>query len=530
MTPTPASAPKDGDPLPAGDAVHIMFETFRVLGLNDVVMSGQQARGPLASILEAKPGEKKPMICADGRSVIAYSRGLALVTGAPVVAIIDSYSQLLHSFRDIRASARENLQLMVVILEWEAEHDLGGSFGALNELLGNRVRWGGHLRIDSPIAETFCFARRLFHDGPAGPVILSFDVSQSATVQVAPPNWRDLNRYLTREKTDVPYQAISEAGTILREADHPVILLGKLPRDPELWSRCTRLIEAIGAQVISDARRQSPFPLGHPMHKRIGTDEPSEIVRIIRSSDVILIIEWDELPELFADAFRGKNPVNFVIKASGNGGALRNSLELSGTPAPVDMLLTVSAAHLVETLHDGIVSSQELPQECKDRDDGNGGTGEETSVLRRNLILLKAFKPALLHGDVPAPSGSGPFMHPLDYIGLGTGAENHVACSLGAARALARSGRLPVARASLEQVFAGLCELHRAKQDKTGILFIVEDGVPAPDDRRLMDAILGRQNSVDLGTEPEKTLKHAAQKARSGTVVIAYSAASARPE
>lgn len=511
---------------PAGDAVHIMFETFRVLGLSDVVVSGQQMRGPLAAVAQSLSESRRPMICADGRNVIAFARGHALVNAAPVVAIIDSYAQLLQSFRDLRAAAQDGLNLMVVVLQQDPEDELAENRGVLNALLGNRVKWAGQLKIDSPIAETFCAARSLSHEGGDGPVVVSLELGTSGSGQVAQPNWRDLNRYLVREKTDVPYQSILEAGTILREADQPVVLLGRMPRDPVLWSKCICLIEALGAQVISDARRQPPFPIGHPMHKRVGADDPAEIVRIIRSSDVVLIVEWDELPELFAEAFRGKHPVNFVINVSAKGSAPRNFLERSGTPAPVDMLLTVSPGVLVETLHDKVIQPQDMARESKERDWDNYSRHPyaEPDALYPGLALPEGIKPAFLYGALPVLPGDGPFLHPLDYIGMGSVSDNHVACSIGMARALARFDRLPIARAGLDQVVAAICELHRAKQQKTGILYLVDDIAPSVDDQRLVEAILGQQNIFHLGTQPETGMKNATQSVRKGAIAVVYTA------
>jgi acetolactate synthase I/II/III large subunit len=109
---------------------------------------------------------------------------------------------------------------------------------------------------------------------------------------------------------------IERLAKLLGNARSPVILAGRVSRDPDDWKRRIALAERLGARVLTDGKVAAAFPSHHPLHPFPAALFLSEDMRkVVAEADVILSLDWVDLGGTLQAAF-GANVTATVANAS----------------------------------------------------------------------------------------------------------------------------------------------------------------------------------------------------------------------
>ena len=60
---------------------------------------------------------------------------------------------------------------------------------------------------------------------------------------------------------------VERAVAMLRGAERPVVLVGRVGRSVESWEARVRVVEKLGAQVLTDLKVAAGFPTNHPLNR-----------------------------------------------------------------------------------------------------------------------------------------------------------------------------------------------------------------------------------------------------------------------
>ena len=165
---------------------------------------------------------------------------------------------------------------------------------------------------------------------------------------------------------------MAEAVALLRGAARPLIMAGRVSRDPAAWSRRVALAEALGARVVTDLKLGAAFPTDHRLHVAApATFALPETARAIAEADVILSLDWVDLAGTLRAACGGAVPAAKVIQVSLDH-TLHNgwSMDHQGLP-PVDLFLAAAPDVAVAAMLERLGERRGLPGRGDGgRDDG----------------------------------------------------------------------------------------------------------------------------------------------------------------
>jgi thiamine pyrophosphate-dependent acetolactate synthase large subunit-like protein len=278
--------------------------------------------------------------------------------------------------------------------------------------------------------------------------------------------------------TAAPERLVAEALTLLRAAERPLILMGRVSRDETSWAVRLALAEALGARVVTDLKAAAAFPTDHELHAGSPGIFPIPAAsRVIAQADVILSLDWIDLGGTLRTACNGE-PGGRVIQVSLDH-VLHNgwSMDHQSLP-PVDLFLAadpdqVAAAMLDLLKPDGATALAPAPPALPDTlASGPIATPTLAAALRR---AVGARAVSLLHLPLSWDGASWPFRHPLDYLGSdgGGGIGGGPGISVGAALALRGSGRLPVSICGDGDFLMGVTALWTAAHYRIPVLIVV---------------------------------------------------------
>ena len=250
-------------------------------------------------------------------------------------------------------------------------------------------------------------------------------------------------------KSAAPAEAIKQAADLLRAAERPVLLAGRVSRSEDAWKERIALAERLNARVVTDLKICASFPTDHPLHAGApgGTVLAPEAIEAIRAADVILSLDWVDVAGTFKHC--GGEVGGKVVQVSIDH-RLHNgwSMDYQGLP-PVDVMIACEPDDAVPPLLAALGpggprpvtrSAYEFPKLAE----GKLTVDHLADALRRAV----GDRPTTLtHIPLSWNGASWPLRHPLDYLGSdgGGGVGGGPGISVGAALALKGSGRFPVA-------------------------------------------------------------------------------------
>jgi thiamine pyrophosphate-dependent acetolactate synthase large subunit-like protein len=438
----------------------VIAEMLRALGIRYVALNpGASYRGLHDSLVNYLGNEAPQMLlCLHEEHAVAIAHGYAKVAGERMAAILHSNVGLMHGTMAIFNAWCDRVPVLILGATGPVDAarrrpwiDWLHTAADQAALVRPYVKWDNQPASIEAAIEALLRADRYARTTPQGPVYLCFDQSlQEARIE-AMPALPELRRFQPPAPPAPDRQALAETASLLRNAASPVILAGRLSRQPADWARRVALAEALRARVVTSLKLGAAFPTDHPLHAgrpSLFLDEDSAAA--IRAADVVLSLDWLDLAGALKQA--GGAATQRIVQVSMDH-QLHNGwgMEHQALP-PADIHLACepdTALHAVADLLG--VGRGSLPEETA----AAPAVGSPPDDAQLDMATLAAALGQALAGErvsfVRLPLGwrgeSWHFRHPLDFLGGdgGAGIGSGPGMLIGAALALRDSGRLPVA-------------------------------------------------------------------------------------
>jgi thiamine pyrophosphate-dependent acetolactate synthase large subunit-like protein len=286
---------------------------------------------------------------------------------------------------------------------------------------------------------------------PMAPVYINLDAEMQESKLAEPLPPIEVARFMPAAAPAASPELVEKAAAMLKTAQRPVMIVGRVSRSLDGWNDRVVLAETINAKVITDLKIGCGFPTDHPQHAGAPAANAiaSEAVAALKEADLILGLDCVDLNGVLRGAFGFDVPKTKIIHVSADFHVHRGwSMDYEALP-PVDLLLPTTPDEVVPRLLDalGAAKARKAPERTK------AATYEHSEGPLRVDDLARALKAAvgardvtLTHLPLSWNGATWPFHHPLDFIGSegGGGVGGGPGNSVGAALALKGSGRLPI--------------------------------------------------------------------------------------
>jgi thiamine pyrophosphate-dependent acetolactate synthase large subunit-like protein len=478
---TPAPAPQFGS--------DVVAQTLRALALPYIALTpGASFRGLHDSLVNYL-GNREPqlLLCLHEEHAVAIAHGYAKVTGRPMAVALHSNVGLFHATMAIFNAWCDRMPVLILgatgpvdavkrrpWIDWiHTARDQGA-------IVRPYVKWDD--QPASPAAARESLLRAFWHalSAPQGPVYVNLDAEMQEAPLVAPPALIATARYTPAMSIAPAASVVSHAVGLLRDATRPLLLIGRVSRDPDAWRARVALAETLAAGVVTDLKVGAAFPTDHPLH----VDAPGiwlrpDLAKAIAAADVILSLDWVDLAGTLKLACGGE-PSAKVIQVSldhlVHGGW---SMDYQGLPT-IDFFIAAEPDAAVPALLEAlgprgkpaIYTRREHSFLPAPTPGGRIGTDDLAVTLRRAVGDRAT---SLAHLPLSWNGESWPFRHPLDFLGSdgGGGIGAGPGIGVGAALALKDSGRLVVAVCGDGDFLMGATALWTAAHYRIPVLIVV---------------------------------------------------------
>jgi thiamine pyrophosphate-dependent acetolactate synthase large subunit-like protein len=467
----------------------VVAQTLRELGLPYIALNpGASFRGLHDSLVNFL-GNRDPQIllCLHEEHAVAIAHGYAKVTGRPMAVAVHSNVGLFHATMAIFNAWCDRMPVVILgatgpvdaakrrpWIDWiHTARDQGA-------IVRPYVKWDD--QPASPSAAREALLRAMWHarSAPQGPVYVNLDAEmQEAPLEEQLPAISS-PRYTPVTPTGAAPTGIDCAVQLLRGANRPLMLIGRVSRDSAAWTARVDLAERLVADVGTDLKVGASFPTDHPLH----VDAPGILLRPalaakIAQADVILSLDWVDLAGTLRAACGGEAPARVIqvsLDHTLHGGW---SMDYQGLP-PVDCMIAAEPDSVVPVLL-ATLGPDASRQTYTRRADlfaaapvagGLISTDDLAVTLRR---IVGTSRVSLTHLPLSWNGESWPFRHPLDFLGSdgGGGIGGGPGIAVGAALALRGSGIVPVAICGDGDYLMGVTALWTAAHYRIPLLLIV---------------------------------------------------------
>jgi thiamine pyrophosphate-dependent acetolactate synthase large subunit-like protein len=486
--PVPAIGRSSGSNLLFGSDV--IAETLQALSLPYIALTpGSSYRG-LHDSLVNHLGNSQPqmLVCLHEEHAVAIAHGWAKVTGTPMAAAVHANVGLLHASMAVFNAWCDRMPIILIgatgpvdaarrrpWIDWiHTARDQGA-------ILRGFIKWDDQPASPAAAREALLRGAFLARSAPMGPVYINLDSEmQEARLEHSLPPI-DAGRFIPAITTAAPDALLRQTAELLRLARRPVLLMGRVSRDPAAWEARVALAERIGAKVVTDLKIGAAFPTDHPLHAGApGIFATAATLDCVREADVILSLDWVDLAGLLSSAASDGSAAT-IIQASLDH-HLHNgwSMDHQGLP-PVDVFLAADpeavVAGLLDCLKIDVGQTGELPPPAPARRPAGGGPVAVSQIADGLRLAAGARKISLLHLPLAWDGACWPFRHPLDFLGSdgGGGVGGGPGISVGAALALRDGGadRLPVAIVGDGDFLMGVTALWTAVHYRIALLMVI---------------------------------------------------------
>ena len=486
----PTEAPASSPALAWGSDA--MAEAIRGCAVPFLALTpGSSYRGLHDSIVNYLGNDQPAMLtCLHEEHAVAAAHGYAKVTGTPMAVALHSNVGLMHATMAIYNAYCDRVPMLIL-----------GATGPLDAprrrpwidwihtsadqaaLVRPYTKWDDQPISVAASVESIYRANALTRSYPCAPTYVCLDVSsQEAPLSegFAVPG---ASRFPPFPRPVAGPDQVIEVANLLTSAKRPLLLVGRCGRDPAAWRNRVALAERLGAAVLTDLKAGGMFPTRHRLHPAApSTFLSAEAKDLVRSSDLILALDWIDLGGTVREAF-GTDACPAKVIACTCDHALTNGWAKDNFSLPV-VDLAVGAhpdelvARLVTRLGDapaGSIPGWPPPQACRSASDSSAGDGQ-LGHLPADLAAALAETPHCLIRLPLAWSGEDLEVDdPLGYLGQdgGAGLGSGPGMAVGAALALDGSGRLPVAVLGDGDFLMGATALWTAAHYRLPLLVVV---------------------------------------------------------
>src|SRR5262249_57541711 len=125
---------------------------------------------------------------------------------------------------------------------------------------------------------------------PKGGVYVNLDAEMQEARLAEPLTPIEAARFMPLANPAPSAELIEDAAALLKGAQHPVILMGRVSRSIDGWNDRVALAEALNAKVIGDLKIGCGFPTDHPLHAGAPASNAMvpEAIEAIKAADRIL--------------------------------------------------------------------------------------------------------------------------------------------------------------------------------------------------------------------------------------------------
>ncbi|MQA13268.1 MAG: thiamine pyrophosphate-binding protein [Pseudonocardiaceae bacterium] len=427
------------------------------------------------------------LLCLHEEHAVAIAHGYAKVTQQPMAVAVHSNVGLMHATMAIFNAYCDRVPVLVLGATGPVDADrrrpwidwihTAADQGAL---VRPYVKWDDQPGSVSAAVASLLRGNQLARTHPEAPVYVCLD----AAVQEAPFDGEpaaDASRYAPIADSAPSEDSLAAAVALLAEARRPVLLAGRVSRDPAEWDRRVELAERLGAAVITDLKVAAAFPTEHRLHRGTpGLFVSPDNLDLLRSADTVLSLDWVDLGGTLRQAYRGGEPTAAVISASADHTLFNGWTKNDHFLPPVDVSLPgrpdVAVAALLDRLPPG--DRRDTATSAARAPGGPTVPGETLTVAHLAVTLRQTVSdgPAtLIRAPLSWDADHWPVSSPLDYLGGdgGGGIGSGPGMAVGAALALRDSGRLPVAVLGDGDYLMGLTALWTAARYELPLLVVV---------------------------------------------------------
>jgi len=396
-------------------------------------------------------------------SAVAIAHGYAKVTGKPMGVVVHSNVGLMHATMAIFNAWCDRVPVFILgatgpvdaslrrpWIDWiHTARDQGS-------LVRDYTKWDDQPASVAAACESLLRAYRLSRTAPCGPVYICLDAAlQESKLEnsVVIPNPA---RFKPAEAQQASQSVLQRAAEFLLQAKRPLILAGRVSREPSHWNLRVRLAEHLGARVVTDMKVGAAFPTAHPLHGAgPGTFLSDKAVQLIRDADVILSLDWVDLSGTLKQVWQTADLDATVIHCSVDSYVHRGwSMDYQGLP-PVDLPILVEpdvfTARLLPVLEASRKSAGKPARSVRKKRaivaPNPRGAISHYDIADALKITMGKRKICLVRLPLGWPQDACDFKGPLDYLGSdgGGGVGAGPGMAVGAALALRGSDRLPIA-------------------------------------------------------------------------------------
>jgi len=438
-------------------------------------------------------GNERPQIvlCLHEESAVALAHGYAKVTEQPMAVALHSNVGLMHATMALFNAFCDRVPMLVLgatgpvdaaarrpWIDWiHTAADQGA-------LIRSYVKWDDQPASVAAALEALVRADAITRSHPRAPTYVCLDAGLQEAPLESAPAFPDLERHRAAPPAAPGAGVLGEVARLLHGARRPLILAGRVSRDPTAWRKRVALAERLEACVLTDLRVGAAFPSAHRLHPVApGTFLPADAAEVLRQADVVLALDWVDLGGTLRQAFGAQAPAPIVVSASDDAslhnGWSRDHFEL----ATVDIPIRTHPDLLVEALLAQVEARAPTPgwppaaaAAAPARALSVGAGAVALSDLAAELrTALDGRDACLVRVPLGWAGGDWPVAGPLDYLGQdgGAGLGSGPGMVVGAALALRGSERLVLAVLGDGDLLMGATALWTAARYRLPMLVVV---------------------------------------------------------
>jgi thiamine pyrophosphate-dependent acetolactate synthase large subunit-like protein len=470
-------------------------DVLRALDIEYIALTpGASFRG-LHDSLVNHLGNTRPQIllCVHEEHAVALAHGYARVTGRPMAVALHSNVGLMHATMAIFNAWCDRVPVLILggvgpmdavkrrpWVDWiHTARDLGA-------LVRGYTKWDDQPASVVAAQEALLRAHRIAIAAPQGPVFVVLDAALQEEPEPAPAPLPPLERFAPASAGDPPAAEVSRAAAVLAAARKPLLLMGRMSAHADDFARRVRLAERLDARVLTDLKTGASFPTGHALHPcgpSLYVGDPGNA--LIRDADVIVSFDWIDLAGTLRQACAGELPRARVIQCTMEPYIYNGfSMDYQALP-PAEIALLAPPDRFVALLLDELPAASvesawpgappERPRAAVAAQRPTAGRIPIEDMARVVVDTLAPHRPSYIRLPIGWPGEHCRFAHPQDYIGFdgGGGIGSGPGMAVGAALALRRSERLPVAVVGDGDFLMGTTALWTAAHYRVPVLVVV---------------------------------------------------------
>jgi len=486
-------------------------EVLRRLGIEFIALVPGASYRCLHDSLVNYLGNERPqmLMVLHEEHAVAIAHGYAKVTEQPMAVALHSNVGLMHATMAIFNAWCDRLPLLLLGATGPVDArrrrpwiDWIHTAADQAALVRNFIKWDDQPVSPEAGVEAVVRAWQVARRPPQGPTYVCLPVElqeQEITDGFALP---EVARYQSSQRIHSGADVVAAAAALLRRAERPVVMAGRVSRSRQAWDQRVRLAEALNARVLTDSKVAAAFPTSHRLH-HAQLALSADSAELLRTADVILSLNWLDLAGTLRSVFGSAHPTAKIIHVSVD--ALSHhgwSMDYMGL-APVDIEILAEPDTILRPLLAALGAEANRESERSESAvaaDGvalkrlaSAGSAEQASGLSvtggsRNLqeldlgdladclgSTLGNLRISLIRTPLGWPADRYDIRGPLDYLGYdgGAGIGSGPGTAVGAALALRNSGYLPVAVLGDGDYLMGVTALWTAVRYRIPLLVIV---------------------------------------------------------